>query len=139
MQGSLSLGGNLLEYTDEELKTCAKYIALYKELRPLVQFGKLYRLTNGRADRISMTQYVDKNRENSVLFVCTQPTTFFADRFVTIRLKGLCPDAMYRVQSSGEEFTASGGVLMHCGFHAKFTHAFASEIYRIKKLPEAQG
>ena len=116
-----------------------QYIALYKELRPLVQFGKLYRLTNGRADRISMTQYVDKNRGNSVLFVCTQPTTFFADRFVTIRLKGLCPDAMYRVQSSGEEFTASGGVLMHCGFHAKFTHAFASEIYRIKKLPEAQG
>ena len=83
-----------------------------------------------------MTQYVDKNRENSVLFVCTQPTTFFADRFVTIRLKGLCPDAMYRVQSSGEEFTASGGVLMHCGFNAKFSRPLSSEIYKIEKVEE---
>ena len=35
MQGSLSLGGNLLEYTDEELKTCAKYMRFIKSFARL--------------------------------------------------------------------------------------------------------
>ena len=127
-----------MDYSEKELNTCSKYIALYKEIRPLVQFGKLYRLSGGHADGYTMTQYVDDKKEQGVLFVCTPPTGLFAERFVTIRLKGLCPEAMYRVKSSGGEFTASGGVLMYCGFNAKFSCPLSSEIYRIERLPEAQ-
>ena len=44
MQGVLGIGNNLTEWNQDELNDATKMIALYKEIRPLVQRGNVYRL-----------------------------------------------------------------------------------------------
>ncbi|MGX9885319.1 alpha-galactosidase, partial [Streptomyces sp. NPDC002276] len=44
MAGVLGVGGDLFEWTEEELAEAREWIALYKEIRPLVQHGDLHRL-----------------------------------------------------------------------------------------------
>ena len=44
MAGVLGVGGDLAEWTEEELAEAREWVDLYKEIRPLVQHGDLYRL-----------------------------------------------------------------------------------------------
>ncbi|CAM5227313.1 hypothetical protein SALBM311S_04266 [Streptomyces alboniger] len=44
MAGVLGVGGDLAEWTEEELAEARDWVTLYKEIRPLVQRGDLYRL-----------------------------------------------------------------------------------------------
>lgn len=113
MQGSLSIGGNLLEYSEEELEIHKKYIAMYKEIRNTVQFGKFYRLANFTQDSIYATQYVDD--EQSVLFLCTSVNTFFNDKFYHINLDGLDKNAQYKLSYHGKEELYGGAYLMNVG------------------------
>ncbi|MCH5320563.1 MAG: alpha-galactosidase [Eubacterium sp.] len=113
MQGSLSIGGNLLEYTKEELDTHKKYIELYKEIRNTVQFGKFYRLADFKRDELYATQYVDDSQ--SVVFVCTNANSFFTEKFHHINLCGLDPDQLYEVKYFDNVIKKSGSYLMNVG------------------------
>src|SRR5258708_6515384 len=66
MCGSLGVSGHLLRWTDAERAEAARLIALYKEIRPTVQFGDQYRLRRPRG-AFSAVQYVSKDRSESVL------------------------------------------------------------------------
>lgn len=44
MAGVLGVGGDLTGWSEEELAEAAGWVALYKEIRPVVQHGDLYRL-----------------------------------------------------------------------------------------------
>ena len=46
MAGALGLGGDLLRWTEAELAEAADLIATYKEIRPVIQRGQLYRLAS---------------------------------------------------------------------------------------------
>ena len=46
MAGALGVGGDLLRWTDAELAEAAELIAAYKEIRPVIQRGRLYRLAS---------------------------------------------------------------------------------------------
>ena len=105
--------GNLLEYSEEELEIHKKYIAMYKEIRNTVQFGKFYRLANFTQDSIYATQYVDD--EQSVLFLCTSVNTFFNDKFHHINLDGLDKNAQYKLSYHGKEELYGGAYLMNVG------------------------
>ena len=131
MQGSLSIGGNLMKYNEKELDIHKKYISLYKEIRNTVQFGRLYRLADFDNDRIFANQYVDD--EQSVLFLCTPATSFFNDKFYHINLDGLEENARYTVKYDDFEKNYGGAYLMNVGLDFEIGGTLRSKIVRIFK------
>ena len=131
MQGSLSIGGNLLKYSEDELEIHRKYIALYKEIRNTVQFGKLYRLADFEHDKLYANQYVSEKQ--SVLFLCKNVNTFFNEKFYHIRLKGLDEFARYTLKYDGKEENYSGAYLMNVGLGFEMGGTLQSKIIIIEK------
>jgi len=62
MCGSLGIGGHLLRWSEAQRAEAARWIALYKEIRPIIQFGDLYRLRSPQTHAFSAVQYVSKDR-----------------------------------------------------------------------------
>lgn len=133
MQGSLSIGANLLKYNKKELETCKKYIKLYKEIRHTVQFGKFYRIMNYKEDKIYLNGYVSRDKAQAVYFACTNANSFFGDRYVTLRFKGLDENAVYSVKSEHRKFKKSGAYLMHAGINVRYYKPLESEIFVLEK------
>ena len=134
MQGSLSIGSNLLKYTEDDLEKCRHYIALYKEIRELVQFGKLYRLKNYRDDGMYANQYVSADASESVLFICSPATSHFNRQFRTLKLKGLVDDAQYKVTTPDGDTVRSGAYLMNVPLSVRLCDPLQSIIWRIEKI-----
>lgn len=113
MQGSLSVGANLNRLSADELEKCKQYISLYKQIRPLVQFGKLYRLKTADKNGYFATQYA--NDDGAVLFVCDIGTVQFNRRLHEITLRGLDESSVYSYTLDGREYKKSGAYLMNKG------------------------
>ena len=109
MAGVLGVGGDLTEWTEEELAEAREWVALYKEIRPLVQRGELYRLrppTGG----LSAVQYV--LGAETVVLACLR-TQSYGEPVPRVRLRGLDPTASYECRETGE--VHRGAVLLHHG------------------------
>jgi alpha-galactosidase len=123
MAGSLGIGGNLTNWSDDQRASAKTLVALYRELRPLLHHAELYRHSSpnhtgyaleyvGGAEhdgRIVVLAY-DSSRERSgpapVSELSITPP-------VRIRLLGVDPRTRYRVRSTGE--IHSGAVLHSAG------------------------
>jgi alpha-galactosidase len=123
MAGALGVGGDLLRWTDAELAEAAELIAAYKEIRPVVQRGRLYRLASvqhglsgtfgssgafgafgssgvlGASGAFAASQYVAG--DDVVLLAWWGPQPCGA-RPPRIRLAALEPAARYRDTASGQ-------------------------------------
>ena len=133
MQGSLGIGGNLLKYSDEDLKLCKKYISLYKEIRELVQFGDLYRIMDIDKDEISVNQYVNGEKTESVVFIAANGTRFYKKK-VPLIFDGLDENRRYTLTIGGKQYEKSGSYLMNVGIDIMVRGAYYNEIVRIKAL-----
>ena len=133
MQGSLSVGADLTKLTKAELADCKKYIELYKKIRHTVQFGDLYRIMNYAEDKIYFTGYVNKEKTQAVYFACTGANSFFNDRDVTLRFKGLDENAVYNVKSEYRKFRKSGAYLINRGIDISYCKPLESEIFVLEK------
>lgn len=67
MCGALGIGANLLAWSDAERAEAARWVALYKEIRSLVQLGDQFRLRSPLSDSFSAVQYVSKDQREAVL------------------------------------------------------------------------
>lgn len=67
MCGALGIGANLLAWGEAEREEAASWVACYKEIRPIVQFGDLYRLRSPLDGPFAAVQYVSKDRREGVL------------------------------------------------------------------------
>lgn len=130
MQGALSLGGDLTKYDDADMEICRKNVALYKEIRPLVQFGDLYRLADADEDEFLCTQYVNESQTESVVFLAARGTRFYKKR-VILRLAGLDPKRQYRLEFNGETLVKSGAYFMAAGFSAHIRGADYNAVLRL--------
>ena len=134
MQGSLSVGSNLLKYSDEDIDKCKHYIDFYKKIRPLVQFGKLYRLKNYQSHGMYANQYVSDDKSRSVLFICSAATSFFNRQFKTFNLKGLDENKTYRVKMHDGEIVKSGAYLMNIPLKIRLYNPLESVIWTIEEV-----
>ncbi len=100
MAGALGVGGDLHHWTDAELTEAAELIATYKEIRPVVQRGRLYRLASVLRGPFAASQYVAGH--DVVVFAWWGPQPSGA-RPPRVRLAGLDPAARYRETGSGQE------------------------------------
>lgn len=94
MCGSLGIGMNLNSASPAELEQLRTMILRYKEIRPIVQFGELYRLKSLKQDEIQAVQYV--LGEESVFFAFL-PQQFRCKSHFLVKLRGLDENAMYRI------------------------------------------
>ena len=111
MMGNLGYELDLTSLTQEEKDGIAAQIALYKDIRPVVQFGQQYRLINPEAE--SNEAAVQFNYENKVLATYVRVLSTVETVETTLKLKNLDQDANYILQGTGQVY--SGAELMYAG------------------------
>jgi alpha-galactosidase len=135
MTGMLGLGDDLTRYTPEREQAVIQFVREYKEIRPIVQEGGLYRLLSPRGGTLSALEYVLPDRGEAVVFIFRH-TDHYWQAAARIRLQGLDPARRYRVTGlkEGQEITASGESLMNLGILPDLTGHFASALVKLKAL-----
>ena len=130
MQGALGLGGNLEKYSPEELEICRRNVALYKEIRPLVQFGDLYRILDADRDEVLCNQYISRDKMQAVLFLSARGTRFFKKK-MNLRFAGLAPDRVYAFTLDGVAYKKGGAFLMEVSLLVYVRGADYNQIVRL--------
>lgn len=130
MCGSLGIGGNLLNWDESQRAEAARYIALYKELRPIIQFGDQYRLRSAQAHAFSAVQYMSKDRSEGVLFAFRTHLPIPTD-LPPLYLRGLDPGVRYTVE--GIDGARSGMAWMRAGLELELWD-FQSTLRRIRRV-----
>ncbi|MFU2205590.1 alpha-galactosidase [Streptococcus pluranimalium] len=111
MMGNLGYELDLTQLTKEEKALVSDQVALYKKIRPLVQFGKQYRLINPeQGSNETALQFVYDN-QTVVTYVRIQSTIETIE--TTLKLKGLEEEALYQLE--GTDLVYSGAELMYAG------------------------
>ncbi|MEV7042930.1 alpha-galactosidase [Amycolatopsis sp. NPDC051061] len=129
MAGVLGVGGDIVQWPDDDLALARESIALYKDIRPVVQHGALYRLRPPVDDGVVAVQYVHEDR--AVVFAYRQASHFNAPER-PLRLDGLDPGDRYVDADSGT--THSGAVLLARGLPLGLpTGDFASVVIRLRR------
>lgn len=137
-RGDIAMSGNfgyeldLSKFTDEEKELAKQQIALYKEVRPLVQFGDYYRLLNPFAGNEAAWMFVSEDKSEALVVYSRVLAVPFAP-FDSLHLKGLDADADYVVVETGQQL--GGDELMYNGIHIpSLTGDFQSWLFRLKRV-----
>lgn len=133
MQGSLGLGGDLTKYTEEDMEISKKNVALYKEIRELVQFGNLYRLMDIDKDEVLFNQYVNDDKTKSVAFIAANGTRFYK-KSIPMCFDGLDENKRYTLTLNDTTYEKSGAYLMHVGIDLKIRGAYYNKIIIIEEV-----
>ena len=97
MSGRLGMEIQPKNMTDEEKALCRKAISEYKQIRPIVQFGDLYRLVSPYDRKgVASLMYVDEQKEKSVFF-WWKTESFQNEHLPRVKMAGLDPDKIYKV------------------------------------------
>jgi alpha-galactosidase len=135
-RGHVALSGNfgyeldLTQFTDEEKDKVKAQVALYKEIRPLVQYGDFYRLLSPFESNSTAWMFVSKDkREAFVVYVNVLQEPY--PPLGRFRLKGLDPERNYVLDLDG--MTYGGDELMYAGLPTPQFHGdFQSRVYRLQ-------
>ncbi|UMY55610.1 MULTISPECIES: alpha-galactosidase [Paenibacillus] len=131
MAGNLGYELDLTTLTVDEKEVVKKQIALYKEMRSLIQFGNFYRMINPFDENEAAWNFVSEDQTEmaaSYFKVLSQP----AAAIKTLKFKGLNPDYVYRNVATGE--LLGGDELMHIGITlARVKQDFLGMFWRFVK------
>ena len=127
MQGSLGLGGDLSHYSEEELEICRRNIALYKDIRKIIQLGDLYRIMDSDQDEILINHYVSKDQTKSVCFIASRGTRFYKKK-VPLLFEGLNSSKIYSFDFNDHHYQKSGAYLMNIGIDLEVRGAYYNKI-----------
>jgi alpha-galactosidase len=104
MAGALGVGGDLRRWTEAELAEAAGLIAQYKDIRPVIQRGRLYRLASVLRGPFAASQYV---AGDDVVVLGWRGPGPLAVRPGRVRLAGLDAAARYLEAGSGQRHWGS--------------------------------
>ena len=131
MSGRLGMEIQPKNMTDEEKALCRQAISDYKMIRPVVQFGDIYRLHSPyEGDNLASLMYVAEDKAKAV-FYWYKLETFQNQHFPPVKMQGLDANRKYRVKElnridnkpldcEGKVFT--GRYLMANGLEMPYTH-----------------
>ncbi|MGN0457530.1 MAG: alpha-galactosidase [Eubacterium sp.] len=136
MQGSLSVGANLLRFSDKDLEKAKECIALYKEYRSTIQLGSHYRIKNIEDDGFVVNQYVSRDRSEAIVFIAGGADSIFNRQFKTYSLRGLDENAKYRVEDGNNTYEKTGAYLMNKCMDVRIDRPLYNKILRLKKLTQ---
>jgi alpha-galactosidase len=131
MSGRLGMEIQPKNMTDDEKALCRQAIKEYKEIRPVVQFGDIYRLVSPFDKRgIASLMYVSEQKDKAV-FYWWKTEQFQNEHLPRVKMAGLDPTRMYKVHELDridltpmycEGKTYSGAYLMNHGLEMPTTH-----------------
>ena len=97
MSGRLGMEIQPKNMTDEEKELCRKAIAEYKQIRPIVQFGNIFRLVSPY-DRKGLASLMYVNDEQSkAVWYWWKTESFQNEHLPRVKMAGLNPNRMYKV------------------------------------------
>ena len=129
MSGRLGMEIQPKNMTDDEKALCRKAIAEYKQIRPIVQFGDIYRLVSPY-DKVGLASlmYVDEAKNKSVFF-WWKTESFQNEHLPRVKMAGLDANKIYKVRELNridlqpmdiEGKTFSGAYLMNHGLEMPY-------------------
>jgi alpha-galactosidase len=130
MAGALGIGGDLLRWDAAELAEAARLVAVYKEIRPVIQRGSLYRVASARTDPVGASEYLSADG-SEVVVLCWWGPGQLGGRLFRLRLAGLDPDARYTDADTGAEHL--GAALMNVGLDQPGGADFGSALIRMRR------
>lgn len=130
MCGSLGIGTDLNKTSDEKLEKLAEYIDIYKQIREIVQFGKLYRLNSFNEGDLHAVQYVKENE--SVIFVFLDHE-HYGNSYYHVKLRGLKEEKKYSYKNDGKIQVKSGAFLMNVGIPLSLKGDYDSVLIQLKE------
>ncbi|MCX4613708.1 alpha-galactosidase [Streptomyces sp. S1A1-8] len=128
MAGVLGVGGDLADWSEAELVEAREWVDLYKEIRPVVQRGDLYRLRPPEGG-LSAVQYV--HGDETVVLALLQAQRH-GEPVAPLRLRGLDPSAAYECRETGE--VHRGAVLLHHGLRTGLRGDFDAAVIRLRRM-----
>ena len=111
MMGNLGYELDLTSLPESDKEVIATQVSHYKDIRPVVQFGKHYRLIN--PEQGANEAYVQFVYEDKVVVTYVRTLSMIETIETTLKLKGLEEADTYRLQETGQVF--SGAELMYAG------------------------
>lgn len=139
MRGDVAMSGNfgyeldLTKFSDEEKEIVKKQIAYYKHIRPLVQFGDMYRLLSPFEGNETAWMIVSEDKTQAMVAyfrVLAEPNA----PLKTLRLKGLNPSFDYQIAGLQGEYP--GDHLLYAGLPVSGLHGdFQSKIWLLEHKP----
>ncbi|WP_175409850.1 alpha-galactosidase [Streptomyces sp. TRM64462] len=127
MAGVLGVGGDLTRWTDEERDEARGWVALYKEIRPVVQLGELYRLRPPEGG-LSAVQYV---RGDDTVVLAWLQAQHHGEPPAPLRLRGIDPAAVYACRDTGARHR--GSVLIHHGLPTGLRGDLDATVIRLRR------
>ena len=131
MSGRLGMEIQPKNMTDEEKALCRKAISEYKEIRPVVQFGDLYRLVSPYDNQgLSSIMYVSEAK-NKAVFYWWKLANFYNVHLPRVKMAGLDENKMYKIKELDvidnkpldcEGKSYSGKYLMEHGLEMPYVH-----------------
>ena len=129
MSGRLGMEIQPKNMTDDKKVLCRNAIAEYKQIRPIVQFGDIYRLVSPY-DKVGLASlmYVDEAKDKSVFF-WWKTESFQNEHLPRVKMAGLDPNKNYKVHELNridlqpmdiEGKTFSGAYLMNHGLEMPY-------------------
>ena len=131
MSGRLGMEIQPANMSEEDKALCRQAIEDYKKIRPVVQFGDLYRLLSPYDNKgAASLMYVNPEKDVAVFFWWkTDPS--YGQKMPRVRMAGLNPDKLYTVTElnridnnplpfEGKQFT--GKFLMESGLEIPISH-----------------
>ena len=129
MSGRLGMEIQPKNMTDEEKALCRQAIKEYKQIRPIVQFGNIYRLLSPYDKKgLASLMYVNDDQSKAVWY-WWKTESFQNEHLPRVKMAGLNPNRMYKVHElnridlkpldcEGKSF--SGAYLMSHGLDVPF-------------------
>ena len=131
MSGRLGMEIQPKDMTDSEKDLCRKAIAEYKDIRPIVQMGDIYRLISPYEKLgVASLMYVSPEKDGAV-FYWWKMEHFHNQHLPRVKMSGLNPEADYGIHELNridkqplnfEGQTFSGAYLMANGLEIPYTH-----------------
>lgn len=131
MMGNLGYELDLTTLSENEKREIAQQVKTYKQIRPIVQFGKQYRLLN--PNEHSNEAAVQFSHEKGIVVTYVRILSTIESIETTLKLKGLEPDAFYELVGEGKIY--SGAELMYAGLTMTLPQGdyLSQQLYLIKK------
>ena len=144
MGGRLGMELRPDDLDEKELNFAKAAIEKYKDIRPIVQFGDLYRLLSPYDnDGFAAINYVAQSQDKALLMVYSHSHHRRSERCV-VKMQGLNPEAIYRIDEVNMEGksahitfnnqTISGEVLMNRGLWVNLRRPLESAVFELTEL-----
>jgi alpha-galactosidase len=144
MMGTMGIMSNILSWDEQQTEYARGMIQLYKQVRPIIHEGDLYRLSSLRTSHLAAVQYVSPEGTDSVIFAFMRThlgipspvpniIQWGQPRFpFRVYPKGLIPDAIYQIGDHSD--LRSGVSLMLAGLEIEMSGDGDSKLIRLSRI-----